>query len=155
MPAIFQPRIAKKINKALSVRVIVICSDHKLLIKVLVAHQHCLSLYCTRLLLLLLISYTLTNLNPQECCNLDKYYRTHLLSILATSCQFAAWEKINHRWPQPREEVVNFLPSSQKSGQTQTNNDDSWYDNQMWSWIRLESEKKKGCFPELPLLSSP
>jgi len=31
MPAIFQPRIAKKINKALSVRVIVICSGHKLL----------------------------------------------------------------------------------------------------------------------------
>jgi len=29
MPAIFQPRIAK--NKSLSVRVIVICSDHKLL----------------------------------------------------------------------------------------------------------------------------
>jgi len=31
LPAIFQPRIAKKINKALSVRVIVICSDHKFL----------------------------------------------------------------------------------------------------------------------------
>jgi len=31
MPTIFQPRIAKKINKALSVRVIVICSGHKLL----------------------------------------------------------------------------------------------------------------------------
>jgi len=31
MPTIFQPRIAKKINKVLSVRVIVICSDHKLL----------------------------------------------------------------------------------------------------------------------------
>jgi len=31
MPAIFQPQIAKKINKALSVRVIVICCDHKLL----------------------------------------------------------------------------------------------------------------------------
>jgi len=31
MPAIFQPRIAKKINKAPSVRVIVICSDHRLL----------------------------------------------------------------------------------------------------------------------------
>jgi len=29
MPAIFQPRIAKKINKALSVRVILICSGHK------------------------------------------------------------------------------------------------------------------------------
>jgi len=27
MPAIFQPRIAKKINKAPSARVIVICSD--------------------------------------------------------------------------------------------------------------------------------
>jgi len=44
----------KIINKSLSVRVIVICSDHKLLcstlIKVLIAHQHCLSLYCTRLL---------------------------------------------------------------------------------------------------------
>jgi len=56
MPAIFQPRIAKKINEALSVRVIVICSDHNIyggtLIKVLVTHQHRLSLYCTRLLLL-------------------------------------------------------------------------------------------------------
>jgi len=31
MPAIFQLRIAKKINKALSVRVKVVCSDHKLL----------------------------------------------------------------------------------------------------------------------------
>jgi len=31
MPAIFKPRFAKKINKALSVRVMVICSDHKLL----------------------------------------------------------------------------------------------------------------------------
>jgi len=31
MPAIFQPQIAKKINKAPSVRVIVICSDHRLL----------------------------------------------------------------------------------------------------------------------------
>jgi len=31
MPAIFQPRIAKKINKALSVRVLVICSGYKLL----------------------------------------------------------------------------------------------------------------------------
>jgi len=31
MPAIFQPRIAKKINKALSDREIVICSGHKLL----------------------------------------------------------------------------------------------------------------------------
>jgi len=31
MPAIFKPRIAKKINKAPSVRVIVICSDHRLL----------------------------------------------------------------------------------------------------------------------------
>jgi len=31
MPAIFQPRITKKINKALSVRVIVICRGHKLL----------------------------------------------------------------------------------------------------------------------------
>jgi len=31
MPAIFQPRTAKKINKAPSVRVIVICSDHRLL----------------------------------------------------------------------------------------------------------------------------
>jgi len=55
MPAIFQPRIAKKINKALSVRVIVVCSDHNLLwrtlIKVLVEHQHGLTLYCTRLFL--------------------------------------------------------------------------------------------------------
>jgi len=31
MPAIFQLRIAKKINQAPSVRVIVICSDHRLL----------------------------------------------------------------------------------------------------------------------------
>jgi len=31
MPAIFQPRIAKKIKQASSVRVIVICSDHRLL----------------------------------------------------------------------------------------------------------------------------
>jgi len=31
MPAIFQPWIAKKINQAPSVRVIVICSDHRLL----------------------------------------------------------------------------------------------------------------------------
>jgi len=31
MPVIFQPQIAKIINKALSVRVIVICSGHKLL----------------------------------------------------------------------------------------------------------------------------
>jgi len=31
MPEIFYPRIAKKINMALSVRVIVICSDHRFL----------------------------------------------------------------------------------------------------------------------------
>jgi len=31
MPAISPPQIAKKIDNALSVRVIVICSDHKLL----------------------------------------------------------------------------------------------------------------------------
>jgi len=31
MPAIFQPRIAKKINKIPSVRVTVICGDHELL----------------------------------------------------------------------------------------------------------------------------
>jgi len=31
MPGIIQPQFAKKINEALSVRVIVICSDHKLL----------------------------------------------------------------------------------------------------------------------------
>jgi len=30
MPAIFEPRIAKKINNTLAVWVIVICSDHKL-----------------------------------------------------------------------------------------------------------------------------
>jgi len=33
MPAIFQLRIEKKMNKALSVRVIVICSDHILLLQ--------------------------------------------------------------------------------------------------------------------------
>jgi len=47
----------KKINKPLWIRVLVIFSDHKLIwwdsIKVLIAHQRSLSLYCTRLLLLL------------------------------------------------------------------------------------------------------
>jgi len=35
MPAIFQPQIAKEINNTLSARVIVICSDHKLLCRTL------------------------------------------------------------------------------------------------------------------------
>jgi len=52
MPAIFQPRIAKNFNKAPSVSVIVICSDGTL-IKVLIVDWHRMSLYCTRLSLLL------------------------------------------------------------------------------------------------------
>jgi len=55
-PSNFSTPVLQKKSTRLSVRVIVICSDHKFyagtLIKVLVARQHCLSLYCTRLLLL-------------------------------------------------------------------------------------------------------
>jgi len=91
MPAIFQLWITKKINKALSVRVIVICSGHinfygGTLIKVLVAHQHRLSLYCTRLLLLYILKYKLklvTFLKVLTCLSI--YMSRLMLKVLFNS----------------------------------------------------------------------
>jgi len=53
-------RVRAHLNKAPSISVISICNDHKLpgrnyFIKVLVEHQHCLSLYCIMIIIIIII----------------------------------------------------------------------------------------------------